>query len=195
MRKILIFAALALFGCGNAAPPIERLGPSLPVVADSVAPSSCDTHSHVEWRVHFSPNGGTTAYLVEQLGTTQHSLYVQGYSFTSKPIAEALVNEVQQHHVHVEVILDKSDKTGKGSMLSTLRDGGVTVYVDDKHAIAHNKVIIKDGLVVYTGSFNFTNAAEHSNAENSIELVNAELAKVYQDNWEIHKQHSILQTN
>lgn len=193
MRNILVFAAvLALFGCDNAAPTIERLGPSLPAVADSIAPSSCDAHNHVEWSVHFSPNGGATAYMVEQLGTTKTSLYVQGYSFTSQAIADALINAAN-NHVHVEAILDKSDKSGKGSMLHRLVNSGVKVYIDDKHAIAHNKVIIKDGLVVFTGSFNFTNAAEHANAENSIELINAELAKVYQDNWEIHKQHSVLQ--
>jgi len=37
--------------------------------------------------------------------------------------------------------------------------------IDHEHAIAHNKIIIIDKRVVITGSYNFTNQAEHENAE------------------------------
>lgn len=37
-------------------------------------------------------------------------------------------------------------------------------YIDAKHAIAHNKIMITDGATVLTGSFNFTKAAQEKNA-------------------------------
>jgi phosphatidylserine/phosphatidylglycerophosphate/cardiolipin synthase-like enzyme len=37
---------------------------------------------------------------------------------------------------------------------------GIPTYIDAAHSIAHNKVMIIDKLVVITGSFNFTKAAE-----------------------------------
>lgn len=37
--------------------------------------------------------------------------------------------------------------------------------LDSAHAIAHNKVMVIDGETVITGSFNFTKAAEESNAK------------------------------
>ena len=61
---------------------------------------------------------------------------------------------------------------------------------ESKHAIAHNKVMVLDGKTVITGSFNFTKAAEEKNAENLLILENAELAKIYMENWEKHRKHS-----
>jgi phosphatidylserine/phosphatidylglycerophosphate/cardiolipin synthase-like enzyme len=66
----------------------------------------------------------------------------------------------------------------------------IPTYIDDKHAIAHNKVMIIDRGVVITGSFNFTKAAEEKNAENLLILKNKELAKVYMGNWYKHREHS-----
>jgi phosphatidylserine/phosphatidylglycerophosphate/cardiolipin synthase-like enzyme len=63
-------------------------------------------------------------------------------------------------------------------------------YIDDKHAIAHNKIMIIDKATVITGSFNFTKAAEEKNAENVLIIKDKPLAKVYIENWEKHKGHS-----
>jgi hypothetical protein len=62
--------------------------------------------------------------------------------------------------------------------------------IDDKHAIAHNKVMVIDGRTVLTGSFNFTKAAEEKNAENLLVIEDAALAKRYADNWADHAGHS-----
>lgn len=67
---------------------------------------------------------------------------------------------------------------------------GVTTYYDSSHAIAHNKIMIIDKEIVITGSFNFTKAAEEKNAENLLILRNKDLAKIYIENWEKHKEHS-----
>jgi phosphatidylserine/phosphatidylglycerophosphate/cardiolipin synthase-like enzyme len=44
--------------------------------------------------------------------------------------------------------------------------------------------------MVSTESFNLTKAAEEKNAENLLILRNKDLAKIYIDNWEKHKEHS-----
>ena len=62
---------------------------------------------------------------------------------------------------------------------------------DERHAIAHNKVMVFDQKRVATGSFNFTRAAEQSNAENLIILEGEELARVYLENWRVHEGHSV----
>ncbi|KHK00318.1 Endonuclease [Desulfovibrio sp. TomC] len=62
--------------------------------------------------------------------------------------------------------------------------------IDDKHAIAHNKVMIIDGATVITGSFNFTKAAEEKNAENLLIIRDMSLAKIYLSNWKQHQDHS-----
>ena len=56
--------------------------------------------------------------------------------------------------------------------------------------MANNKIIIIDKTTVITGSFNFTTAAEQSNAENLLVIKSKELAKIYLVNWDKHKEHS-----
>ena len=52
--------------------------------------------------------------------------------------------------------------------------------------------MVIDREIVITGSFNFTKAAEEKNAENLLVLKNKDLAKLYLDNWEKHREHSTI---
>ena len=48
----------------------------------------------------------------------------------------------------------------------------------------HDKFIVVDGVTVETGSFNFTSAAERSNAENVVVLRGVpDVAAKYEENW------------
>ena len=139
--------------------------------------------------VCFSPNGGCTSAIVDQIDNAKSEILIQAYSFTSAPIAKALVN-AHKRGVHVEIILDKSNKSAKYSAGDFTAHMGVTTYIDSQHAIAHNKIIIVDKETVITGSFNFTKAAEEKNAENLLIIRNKKLAEIYIDNWYKHKEHS-----
>jgi len=145
--------------------------------------------------VYFSPDGGCTAAIVKQIDNATMEVLVQAYSFTSAPIAKALVN-AKKRAVNVEVIVDKSQrkepkKQGASYTSATfLANMKVPTYIDDAHSIAHNKIIIIDKQIVITGSFNFSKAAEEKNAENLLILKNSELAGIYIDNFVKHKQHS-----
>lgn len=140
--------------------------------------------------VYFSPGGGCTEAIVGELGQARSNVLVQAYSFTSQPIAKALT-EAHKRGVRVRVILDKSQKTASYSSADFLNHAGIDTLIDAEHAIAHNKVMIIDGSTVLTGSFNFTKAAENSNAENLLVIRDRELATRYLDNWTQHAGHSV----
>jgi len=142
-----------------------------------------------EWQVYFSPDGGAAAAIVAELDKATNSILVQAYSFTSAPIAAALV-EAHKRGVKITVILDKGQKTAKYSSADFVSRAGITTLIDGKHAIAHNKVMIIDGRTVITGSFNFTKAAEEKNAENLLIICDRELADKYIANWKLHEAHS-----
>jgi len=144
------------------------------------------TLSNAATRVFFSPNGGCTNAIVDALSKAESEVLVQAYSFTSKSLAKALVDDLKRG-IHVEIILDKSNKYNAGDFMA---HAGIPTYIDSAHAIAHNKVIIIDREVVITGSFNFTKAAEEHNAENLLIIHSKELAKNYIENWRKHKEHS-----
>jgi phosphatidylserine/phosphatidylglycerophosphate/cardiolipin synthase-like enzyme len=90
------------------------------------------------------------------------------------------------------VILDKSQKTEKYSSADFVAHAGIKVLIDDKHKIAHNKIMIIDSEIVITGSFNFTKSAEEGNAENLLIINSSDLAKKYIENWKKHEEHSEL---
>lgn len=142
-----------------------------------------------EIQVYFSPKGGCTDAVVENLNKATNTVLVQAYSFTSAPIAKALV-DAQKRGVKVRVILDKSQRTEKYSEADFLLHEGVPTWIDAKHAIAHNKIMVIDGKTILTGSFNFTKAAEIDNAENLLVIQDPKLAYTYTTNWQAHLSHS-----
>ncbi|MGA2619639.1 MAG: phospholipase D-like domain-containing protein [Thermoguttaceae bacterium] len=87
-------------------------------------------------------------------------------------------------------ILDESQRTEAYTEVDFLHNMGIPTKIDAKHAIAHNKVIIIDGQVVITGSFNFTDSAETRNAENLLVIRDKALAEKYTTNWQVHAEHS-----
>jgi phosphatidylserine/phosphatidylglycerophosphate/cardiolipin synthase-like enzyme len=140
-------------------------------------------------QVYFSPKGGCTEAVVETIGKAHSSILVQAYSFTSAPIAKALV-EAKNRGVQVRVILDKSQRTERYSSADFLFNASVPTWIDTKHAIAHNKVMVIDSRTILTGSFNFTKAAEESNAENLLVIDDPKLAEKYVNNWKLHLKHA-----
>jgi phosphatidylserine/phosphatidylglycerophosphate/cardiolipin synthase-like enzyme len=141
------------------------------------------------WQVYFSPRGGCTEAVVETLSKATTSVIVQAYSFTSKPIAEALVN-AKKRGINVQVILDSGQRSERYTSATFLIHAAIPTYIDDRHSIAHNKVMVIDGHVVITGSFNFTKNAEENNAENLLVIDDAEMARKYAVNWNLHLKHS-----
>lgn len=140
--------------------------------------------------VFFSPDGGAAAAIVRELDTAKTEILVQAYSFTSKPIAKALL-DAKKRGLKVVVVLDKSQRREKYSSADFVAHAGIATFIDDKHAIAHSKIMIIDRQTLVTGSFNFTKAAEERNAENLLVLKgNRPLVDRYLRYFEEHKGHS-----
>src|SRR5659263_178361 len=89
--------------------------------------------------VFFSPHGGATEAVVHELGNAKNEILVQAYSFTSAPIAKALV-DAHKRGVKVTVVLDRSQRSVKYSSADFVNNAGIPTYIDAKHAIAHNKI-------------------------------------------------------
>ena len=134
------------------------------------------------WQAFFSPKGGCTEAVVSELANAKQTVLVQAYSFTSAPIAKALV-DAHKRGIKIQVILDKSQRTEKYSSADFVSHARIDTFIDSKHAIAHNKIMIIDSAKAITGSFNFTKAAEESNAENLLVLEDPKLAAEYAANW------------
>ena len=140
--------------------------------------------------VLFTPGDRVEARLEALIGQARHSVHVQAYVFTRKPIAKALV-AAQARGVKVWVLADaKLNQRGKNA-LPELLSARVPVALETTYAAAHNKLILIDAEsaspVVVTGSYNFTWSAQNRNAENVLILHGQrEVAKAYLANWNRH---------
>lgn len=133
--------------------------------------------------VAFSPKRGTANSVVNTINTSKKSILVAAYSFSSMSITEALINAYQRG-VNVQIVLDKSQKSAKYSTYNELKNYGVPVRINSKYAIMHNKFMIIDNNIVQTGSFNYTQAADLRNAENSLTIFgNKFLVSKYTQEW------------
>lgn len=132
--------------------------------------------------ITFSPRAGATEAIVEQIDLAKNSIYVMAYNYTSVPIGEA-IRRANERGVKVSIIVDRVSPNQRGSQAYLDHEVGVTVYVDTKHRIMHNKVMIIDNFVFITGSFNFTGNAENVNAENVIVCHSNVGAQTYLEEW------------
>jgi phosphatidylserine/phosphatidylglycerophosphate/cardiolipin synthase-like enzyme len=139
---------------------------------------------------YFSPRGGCTDAVVNEIRQTRQQILVQAYSFTSQPIAAALV-EAHNRGVQVVIVLDKSQKSEQYSSADFVAHAGIPTLIDSAHQIAHNKIMLIDGQTIITGSFNFTSNAEQNNAENLLIIRGRpDLYQAYENNFRQHYGHS-----
>jgi phosphatidylserine/phosphatidylglycerophosphate/cardiolipin synthase-like enzyme len=140
--------------------------------------------------VYFSPKGGATDAVLRELKAARREVLVLAYSFSAKPIAEALI-AAKTRGVQVDILLDRSNEQENYSDLPLLVEQGLAPLIDAQHAIAHNKVMVIDQRTLITGSFNFTHQAEGENAENLLVVKgHPELIRSYRENFLVHKAHS-----
>lgn len=141
-------------------------------------------------RCYFSPRGGCTAAVVAEIAGARHSVELQGYSFTSEPIATALVQACRRG-VDVRLLLDAAATGDERRQAIRVREAGASVDLDGKHGLAHNKIILIDHRTLITGSFDFTAEAEEQNAENVLILHDQpKLQSGYEENFQSHWAHA-----
>jgi len=126
----------------------------------------------------FSPNGGCQEAVVTQISKAQKSIDIARYSFTSREIAQALI-EAKKRQVKVRVVLDNAQIKEQFSKSRYLIGKGINVKFRLGPGLMHNKFAVIDNHILLTGSFNWTASADKKNAENLLIITNKELAQRY----------------
>lgn len=142
--------------------------------------------------VLYSSQDDIATYLVDYINKSQRRVWIAGYYFTHPDIAHA-VGQAKARGLDVRVVLDSSQADNdKYSGATYLRNAGVNVLINSRHAIMHHKFVICDEDRVGFGSANFTKAAmkrggnpAKSNAENfNLFFGVPALVKQYADEFE-----------
>lgn len=157
------------------------VGWSIPAPASSLAQSSL---AGEKFAIGFSPNGESLNIILQQINGAQQSIFIAAYSFTSKPISQAL-SEAHKRGVEVMLIADAKSNSGKFSAVPYLVSQSIPVRKNHHYSIFHHKFMVIDGRHLQTGSFNFSAAAATKNAENVIVLLDVpEICGIYMQEWQ-----------
>jgi len=129
--------------------------------------------------VYFSPQDGTREHILAAIEDARESISFMAYSFTADELAAALVEQATEG-ITVQGVFDKDQyHSNQGTEFDYLVNAGLDVRLDGNPRLMHHKVIIIDGEIVITGSYNFSNNAENHNDENTLIIHNQSIARAY----------------
>jgi phosphatidylserine/phosphatidylglycerophosphate/cardiolipin synthase-like enzyme len=141
----------------------------IPLVCTLLFPLLSSSALAVEVMTGFSPGGSAQSLILDAINDAEHSVDLAAYSFTSKPVSLALL-AAQKRGVVVRVLADEKANNTQYTAVTFLANQGVSVRLNRKYKIMHNKFAVIDNQSVQTGSFNYSAAADKSNAENVVFL-------------------------
>lgn len=116
------------------------------------------------------------------IGRANKSIHVMVYSFTLDEIAEALI-AARERGVDVKVVIERENAYGRGSEYQRLLSAGIDVRLDSNPYLMHHKVMIVDGRIVVTGSYNWSWSAENRNDENLIVIMDEDIAREFEEEF------------
>ncbi|HNB52362.1 MAG TPA: phospholipase D-like domain-containing protein [Anaerolineales bacterium] len=128
--------------------------------------------------VWFSPDDGVSARIVELINSAEVSIHFLAFSFTSNDIADAIITRGEAG-VLVQGVFDEGQLDNPGGEFARMLTEGLDVRLDANPDKLHHKVIVIDGKIVLTGSYNFSASAEERNDENLVVIFSEEVARVY----------------
>jgi phosphatidylserine/phosphatidylglycerophosphate/cardiolipin synthase-like enzyme len=139
----------------------------------------------VESRIdtYFSPEDGARAAILEQLRLAQREIVFLAFSFTDEEMGRVLLEKARAG-VQVRGVFEARNAEGEGSQYSLLKRAGLDIRLDGNPRTMHHKVLVIDGQVTITGSYNFSANAARDNDENVLVLSNTDLARLYLEEFD-----------
>ena len=135
---------------------------------------------------NYDPNNFHTVVadeLLRRIESAERSIDVAAFDFDLTPIAEALI-AAHERGVQVRWFTDDEhglwdDDEPGGGQFALMQEAGIPVRTDQREPLMHNKFIVFDGEVVWTGSTNLTENGLFNNNNNVIIFESKDIADMY----------------
>ena len=177
----LILVTVCLLGCGEAVEPAEY-SEAMPVVEERAATGGEEYPILVFFTDPQYPDnpadhqGGLDKTLAADITRAQSTVDVAAYDFDLQSVADALV-EAHEYGVRVRLVTESDN--AEEPAVRQLRSAGIEVVEDEREALMHNKFVVIDETIVWTGSWNLTESGTYRNNNNAVRIVSDLLAKNY----------------
>ena len=132
---------------------------------------------------YFSPEDDPLDTLVGVVSSAENSIHFMAFSFTSDELGQAMIDNIALG-IEVYGLFETRGANTEYSECNRLLSSGADIRLDGNPRTMHHKVIIVDGAIVATGSFNFSANAAESNDENLLIIWDPEIAKLYEAEFE-----------
>lgn len=121
-------------------------------------------------------HGGLETLIVDDLNGAQQRVDIAAFELNAEPIVDALI-ALEERSIPVRVVTDAdyADESG----IRRLRRNGISVIEDNRRALMHNKFIVIDDSILWTGSLNFTTNGLYCNNNNLVRFESDKLAENY----------------
>ncbi|MEM2114316.1 MAG: phospholipase D-like domain-containing protein [Candidatus Caldarchaeum sp.] len=173
--RLMVIVAVAAFLLATAvALRVQQLGQVATVTITVTRFGATAQSPDVVENVCFSRVSACDVLLYEVLRSAERKVLVAVYPFTSDLLADGLIHAVKrgvEESQQVEV---------RGSEYIRLKDAGVDVKLDGNPHLMHYKFMVADSMIVMTGSYNWSRAAEDLNDENVVFLKGREVVELFE---------------
>jgi phosphatidylserine/phosphatidylglycerophosphate/cardiolipin synthase-like enzyme len=131
---------------------------------------------------YFAPEDDVMTQVISVVSEAQQSIHFMSFSFTEDPLGQAMMDRAAAG-ADLRGIFESTGANTQYSECPPLLNAGYDVRLDNNPATFHHKVIIIDGQIVVTGSFNFSQNATTSNDENLLIIHNPAIAALYENEF------------
>ena len=124
--------------------------------------------------------GGVDEALAAAIAGTQQTIDIAAYEFNSPALTRALL-DAKARGVRIRIVTDNEDGLADDqTTLGQLQAAGIPIVTDERSALMHDKFIILDSQVVWTGSWNLTVNDTYRNNNNAVALRSQQAVENYQ---------------
>ncbi len=135
--------------------------------------------------LHFSPEEKLDQVLVKQIGKANSTIDMAMFTFTSKPVANALVAAIDRG-VRVRAVVENK-QTGNTTADEKIEQAGALLIrganTIGQYSAMHQKYAIIDAAMVITGATNWTYKGTRKNDEDLLLLELPQITAAYQRNF------------
>ncbi len=130
----------------------------------------------------YAKGGGIDKLLITDIKQAKEQIDIAIYALSNDRIRDALV-AAHKRGIKIRIVTDDYELF-KDDM-KVLKNSGIFVISDeDPKALMHDKFMIIDHKVVWTGSCNYSYYAFYCNNENLVKITSSKIAKVYEDEFQ-----------
>jgi len=183
-------------GTGTAATPVPTN--PVPPAGFTATPSVPTVNPAQWWEVYFTDpltvnnpeqwQNSIEGRLIGKINAAQSNIHIVAFEFDLTPVADALI-AAKQRGIDVRWITDdengiEADSDPDRGQFEKMQNAGIDVIADARSALMHNKFIIFDGQILWTGSTNLTVSGVFQQNNNTIVVHSPDVAAIYEREFE-----------